>query len=93
MKTTKQLITLLFMLAPALSASAQSELTTNEAKQMIQNKSKKRASVHDPSIIWEPKTQRYYIVGSHKAGAYTTNLQDWTAAAARPMLPLLPSPP
>ena len=40
MKTTKQLITLLFMLAPALSASAQSELTTNEAKQMIQNKSK-----------------------------------------------------
>lgn len=81
MKTTKQLITLLFMLAPALSASAQSELTTNEAKQMIQNKSKKRVSVHDPSIIWEPKTQRYYIVGSHKAGAYTTNLQDWTAAA------------
>ena len=81
MKTTKQLIALLFMLAPALSASAQSELTTNEAKQMIQNKSKKRVSVHDPSIIWEPKTQRYYIVGSHKAGAYTTNLQDWTAAA------------
>ena len=81
MKTTKQLIALLLLLAPALSVSAQSELTTNEAKQMIQNKSKKRVSVHDPSIIWEPKTQRYYIVGSHKSGAYTTNLQDWTAAA------------
>lgn len=29
----------------------------------------KRVSVHDPSIVWEPTSQTYYIFGSHRASA------------------------
>ena len=36
--------------------------------------------MHDPSIVYEEATKRYYIFGTHKAGAYTTNLQSWTQA-------------
>ena len=37
----------------------------------------KRASVHDPSIVWDPASQTYYIFGSHKAAAKTTDLMSW----------------
>ena len=42
----------------------------------------KRVSVHDPSIVWEPNTQTYYIFGSHRAAAKTTDLMSWTAFQA-----------
>ena len=38
----------------------------------------KRVSVHDPSIVWEPVSQTYYIFGSHRAAAKTTDLMSWT---------------
>ena len=38
----------------------------------------KRVSVHDPSIVWEPNTQTYYIFGSHRAAAKTKDLMNWT---------------
>ena len=38
----------------------------------------KRASVHDPSIVWDPASQTYYIFGSHKAAAKTTDLMSWS---------------
>ena len=38
----------------------------------------KRVSVHDPSIVWEPNTQTYYIFGSHRASAKTKDLMNWT---------------
>ena len=38
----------------------------------------KRASVHDPSIVWEPTSKTYYIFGSHRAVAKTTDLMSWT---------------
>jgi len=76
---------LLFSLALAvcqLSLSmAQTELTTQEAKSLYKNTSKKWVSVHDPSVVYEPSTERYYIFGSHKAGAWTTDMQNWTWAA------------
>ncbi len=56
------------------------ELTTDEAKSLYRNISMQRVSVHDPSIVYEEATKRYYIFGTHKAGAYTTNLQSWTQA-------------
>ena len=37
----------------------------------------KRASVHDPSIVWDPASQTYYIFGSHRAAAKTTDLMSW----------------
>lgn len=38
----------------------------------------KRVSVHDPSIVWEPTSKTYYIFGSHRACAKTTDLMSWT---------------
>ena len=56
------------------------ELTSSEAKSLYKTTTKKRVSIHDPSVVWEPKLKRYYIFGSHKAGAYTTDMQNWTQA-------------
>ena len=42
----------------------------------------KRVSVHDPSIVWEPVSQTYYIFGSHRASAKTTDMMNWTAFTA-----------
>ena len=41
----------------------------------------KRVSVHDPSVVWEPTSKTYYIFGSHRAAAKTTDLMGWTAFA------------
>ena len=37
-----------------------------------------RVSVHDPSIVWDPSSKTYYIFGSHRAVAKTTDLMSWT---------------
>ena len=63
-----------------VGAQSQTEVTTQEAKTLYKNVSKKRISIHDPSVVYEPTSQRYYIFGSHKAGAYTTDMQNWTQA-------------
>ena len=42
----------------------------------------RRVSVHDPSIVWEPASQTYYIFGSHRAAAKTTDLMSWTSFQA-----------
>lgn len=41
----------------------------------------KRVSVHDPSIVWDPSSQTYYIFGSHRASAKTTNMMTWTTVS------------
>lgn len=76
----KRLLTLLLIGTIALSASAQTEVTTSEASSLYKSVSKRRVSIHDPSVVYEPTSKRYYIFGSHKAGAYTTDLQNWTQA-------------
>ena len=42
----------------------------------------KRVSVHDPSVVWDPASQTYYIFGSHRASAKTTDMMNWTAFTA-----------
>ena len=37
-----------------------------------------RVSVHDPSIVWEPTSQTYYVFGSHQAWAKSTDLMNWS---------------
>ena len=41
-----------------------------------------RISVHDPSIVWEPESQTYYIFGSHRGSASTTDLMSWKSLKA-----------
>ena len=38
----------------------------------------KRVSVHDPSVVLDPSTNTYYIFGSHRAVAKTTDMMSWT---------------
>ena len=37
----------------------------------------KRVSVHDPSVVYDPESKYYYIFGSHRANARSTNLMSW----------------
>jgi len=37
-----------------------------------------RVSVHDPGIVLDSKTSTYYIFGSHRAWASSTDLINWT---------------
>ncbi len=39
----------------------------------------KRVGVHDPSIVKDPDTERYYLFGSHCAWAYSDDLENWTS--------------
>ena len=79
MKRSLSVISLLFGLS-SITCFAQTEVTTQEAASLYRSVSKKRVSIHDPSVVYEPSNQRYYVFGSHKAGAYTTDMQNWTQA-------------
>lgn len=37
-----------------------------------------RVSVHDPSVIYDTKTKKYYVYGSHRAWAKSSDLVKWT---------------
>ena len=41
-----------------------------------------RVSVHDPSVVWVPNSQFYYIFGSHRATARSQDLMNWSAFTA-----------
>ena len=38
----------------------------------------KRVGVHDPSVVLDPSTNTYYIFGTHRAVAKTTDLMSWS---------------
>ncbi len=70
------LMTVTLLGSPA--AQAQTQLTTSQAKSLYKNDtSKKYVSVHDPSVVYDASSKRYYIFGSHRASAWTTNLRLW----------------
>ena len=68
------------LLAFITTASAQTE----QENAPLKATSKRRVSVHDPSVVYNPTSKRYYIFGSHKAGAYTTDKMNWTQANPKP---------
>ena len=35
--------------------------------------------VSDPSVVWDPNSKTYYIFGSHRADAKSTDMINWTA--------------
>ncbi len=40
-----------------------------------------RITVHDPSIVYEPVSGNYYIFGSHRGWAKSTNLARWSTVS------------
>lgn len=65
-----------------MSAQESIELTSAEAKTLYKATTKRRVSVHDPSVVFDSISgnNRYYIIGSHRGVAYTTDMQNWTGA-------------
>ena len=74
---------LLCSLAALPSHAQNTELTTSEAKSLYRNITMRHVSVHDPSVVYDETAKRNYVFGSHKAGAYTTDMQNWTQANPR----------
>ena len=72
----KNLLTILLLVC-AVGLSAQTAMTREEAKALYRNTSKARVSIHDPSVVYNPKDQNYYIFGSHKAGGRTSDMINW----------------
>jgi len=76
---------LLASLLPALTISAQTdsvEITTTTAKSMYKSYGMGRVSVHDPSVVYNSDKNAYYIFGSHRGQAKTTNFQSWNSFTA-----------
>ncbi len=42
----------------------------------------KRVSVHDPSVVFDQASSTYYIFGSHRAAAKSTNMMSWEVFTA-----------
>ena len=53
------------------------ELAQADVNNLYTSKSKSRVSVHDPSVVFN-NGSTYYIFGSHRACAKSTDLQNWT---------------
>ena len=57
---------------------AQTEITSTSAKNMYRNITMQHVSVHDPSVVFSPTDNYYYIFGSHRGQARSRDLQNWS---------------
>lgn len=48
---------------------------------VVQAYNMNRASVHDPSVVWDPSSKSFYVFGSHKAMAKSDQLISWNQPA------------
>lgn len=73
----KKSILMVLFLMPVIVIAASREMTLSEAKKMYKTESVGRVSVHDPSIVWEPKNKMYYLFGTHRGQVKSTDLRNW----------------
>ena len=74
------LLSAILLGANILCASAQTTfMTKEEAKnKYTTNNSLRHVTVHDPSITYDKTSNQYYIFGTHRGCAKTSDLQNWT---------------
>ena len=60
---------------------AQTELSHQQMRSMTASRNYSEGSVHDPSVVFDPNTSTYYVVGSHLDVAKSSNLSSWTKVA------------
>lgn len=76
----RQFCLTIILLLLSLTVNAQVELQTSDLtgtyKYTVRNV--KGYGIHDPSVIWDPATQYFYVYGSHYSGAKTQDLRTWT---------------
>ncbi len=65
-------------MATWVGASAQTVITKDQARTMYTTYAPTRVSVHDPSAVWDAQSAQYYIFGTHRGQAKTTDLYHWT---------------
>ena len=79
----KWLMLSLLTLGASITSSAQTiPMTLEEAKTMYTTKSLRHVTVHDPSITYDKTSNQYYIFGTHRGVAKTSDLQNWSSASA-----------
>ncbi len=62
-----------------MAASAQTTaVSAASLKDMVTNKTNRVVSIHDPSVFYNEADKNYYIIGSHKGLAKSSNLTDFT---------------
>lgn len=70
------------MLSQPLSAQTK-QLTTEQAKAMYSaDKPLRHVTVHDPSVTYDSVSKQYYIFGTHRGVAKTSDLQNWSSLRA-----------
>ncbi len=79
MKKKKGRRTTAMMLVGALLAGSLSMGLATDAKAEVTDADFSKVGVHDPSIVKDPTTGTYYIFGSHKAAAKSTDLLKWSS--------------
>jgi len=72
----RKLVFLIFVLLPLISKGSQ-EITLSDAKKMYKVGAMNRVSVHDPSIVWEPESETYYLFGTHRGQVKSKDLRNW----------------
>ncbi len=57
--------------------TATQQTPTEFSEQVLWPSNLARVSVHDPSVVYDPSSWSYYIFGSHRAVAKSTNMMTW----------------
>lgn len=73
---------LLGLTASIVTGDEPIEITSVQAGSYYKSHTKRWVTCHDPSVVWDHATQKYYIFGSHLAQASTPDLQNWTTFRA-----------
>lgn len=60
-----------------LTAGAQTQITAEELNALNRTVSDSWVSIHDPSVVFDKTTKTFYIVGSHRGVASSTDLINW----------------
>jgi len=74
----KLLLTKLLICVFCASVSAQTQIATKDLSSLYKNVTRGWKSVHDPSVVWDTKTQTFYIYGSHYYGVKTTDFNTFS---------------
>lgn len=74
----KKLLLTILTTVSACMAIAQTAMTVNELNGLYKKESRGGKSIHDPSVVWDPTTQYFYIYGSHYAGVKTKDFKSYT---------------
>lgn len=66
------------MCAAAVTAGAQTKLTSTQLTSAKASKSYTNVGVHDPSIYYDKNQSKFYVIGSHLGIGSSSNLSAWS---------------